>query len=134
MCVSLLRMFKQPITICYQANSTYRLFYSCFVPGHKDIYLWTQRKEAARTDLQAVKNGLRMVCLYKHCHTKTCNTIIVHKNIKVATQAWQNSVPALCGGYSQTPCKSLASFLLNDWMSACLSLTQLYGNEYNYTL
>lgn len=40
----------------------------------------------------------------------------------------------LGGGYSQTPCKSLASFLLFDWMSASIRLVQLSRNEYNDAL
>lgn len=39
----------------------------------------------------------------------------------------------ISSGYSQTPCKSLVSFLFANWMSAFLSLMQLRRTEYMYT-
>lgn len=95
------------------ASSTVVLF------QHIKTYLW-RRKEAARTDLQAVKNGLRMVCLYTHCHTKTCNIIIVHKNsCVVPTEAWLNSVPAhLLWIQSDTMQKS--RLIPAKWLDECL--------------
>lgn len=39
----------------------------------------------------------------------------------------------ISAGYSQTPCKSVVSFLFTSWMSASLSLMQLRRAEYMYT-